>query len=91
MSEVNAYSMARTEQHKMTIDSVTRQPLELYDMEADPDELRNLVDDPGLSDVRDRFLKVHFSRMLENLNEPQLKIYQDGGIPTNLHGEYPEY
>ncbi len=91
VSEVNAYSMARTEQYKMTIDSVTRQPLELYDMEADPDELRNLVDVPRLSDVRDRFLKVHFSRMLENLNEPQLKIYQDGGIPTSLHGEYPEY
>ncbi len=34
-SEVNVYSMARTEQYKMTIDSVTRQFVEMYDMEND--------------------------------------------------------
>ena len=90
-SEVNLYSMARTEQYKMTIDSLTRQPLELYDMENDPDELRNLVDEPRLSDVRDQFLEEYFSHLLANLNEPQLKVYQDGGIPTKLHQEYPKY
>ena len=90
-SEVNAYSMARTAQHKMTIDSVTRQPLELYDMQNDPDELRNLVEESRLSEVRSEFLETHFSRLLENLNAPQLKLYQDGGVPTRLHEEYPEY
>ena len=83
--------MARTGQYKMTIDSLTRQPLELYDMENDPDELRNLVDEPRLSGVRNRFLEEYFGQLLANLNEPQLKVYQDGGIPTKLHQEYPEY
>ncbi|MCE2426189.1 MAG: hypothetical protein J4F45_14045, partial [Pseudomonadales bacterium] len=51
-SEVNLCSMARTERYKMAIDSLTRQPLELYDMENDPHELRNLVNEPRLSGVR---------------------------------------
>ena len=83
--------MARTERYKITIDSLTRQPLELYHMENDPDELRNLVDEPRLSGERDRFLERHFSHLLANPNEPQLKLYQGGGIPTKLHQEYPEY
>ena len=90
-SEVNLYSMARTERYKMTIDSLTRQPLEMYDLEDDPNELRNLVDEPRLSGLRDRFLTDYFSHLLANLNEPQLKVYQGGGIPTKLHQEYPEY
>ena len=89
-SEVNLYSMARTERYKMTIDSLTRQPLELYDTENDLEELRNLVDEPGLSGVRDRFLEEYFSHRLANLNETQRKVYQDDGIPTTLHKEYPE-
>ena len=90
-SEVNLYSMARTERYKMTIDSLTRQPLEMYDMENDPNELRNLVDEPRLSGLRDRFLTDYFSHLLANLNEAQLRVYQDGGIPTKLHQEYPQY
>ena len=90
-SEVNLYSMARTERFKMTVDSLTRKPLELYDLENDPDELRNLVNEPRLLGVRDQFLAEYFSHLLANLNEPQLKVYQSGGIPTRLHQEYPEY
>ena len=90
-SEVNLYSMARTERYKMTIDSLTRQPLEMYDLEDDPNELRNLVDEPRLSGLRERFLTDYFSHLLANLNEAQLKVYQRGGIPTKLHQEYPEY
>ena len=75
----------------MTIDSLTQQLLELCDMENDPHELRNLVGEPGLSGVRDRFLEEYFGQLLANLNELQLKVYQDGGIPTKFHEEYPEY
>ena len=90
-SEVNLYSMARTERYKMAIDSLSRQPLDLYDMENDPHELRNLLNEPRLSGVRDRFLGEYFGHLLANLNEPQLRVYQDGGILTRLHQEYPEY
>lgn len=81
-SEVNLCSMARTERYKMTIDLLTRQPLELYDMENDPDELRNLVGEPRLAGGRNRFLAECFSHLVANLNEPQLKVFQDGGIPN---------
>lgn len=90
-SEVTLYSMARTERYKMTIDSLTREPLELYDMENDPNEFLNLVNESRLSGVRQRFLEESFSHLLANLNEPQLKVHQSGGIPTRLHQEYPEY
>ena len=90
-SEVKLYSMARTERYKMTVDSLTRLPLELYDMEADPQELRNLVNEPRLSGVRDQFLAEYFGHLLANLNEEKLKVHQNGGIPTRLHQQYPEY
>ena len=90
-SEVNLYSMARTERYKMTIDSLNREPVEMYDLANDPHELHNVVDDPQRSDVRDQFLAEHFDHLLANLNERQLRLYQDGGIPTRLHAEYPEY
>ena len=60
-------------------------------MEIDPHELRNLVDGPRLSGVRDQFVAEYFGHLLANLNEPQLKVYQRGGISTKLHQEYPEY
>lgn len=90
-SEVNLYSMARTERYKMSVDSLTRKPLELYDLENDPNELRNVVKERRYSRVCDHFLTEHFSRLLANLNEPQVELYQSGGIPTRLHAEYPEY
>ena len=87
----NVYSMARTEQYKMSVDSVTRQPVELYDMVNDPKELRNLVNEPSLKSVREEFLEEHFSQLFASLDKAKLKFYQDGGIPSNLHREYPEY
>ena len=90
-SEVNLYSMARTERYKMSIDSLTRKPLELYDLDNDPNELRNVVEEQRYSGVCDQFLAEHFSQLLANVNEPQLKLHQSGGIPTKLHQEYPEY
>ena len=90
-SEVNLYSMARTERYKMAINSITREPLELYDMENDPNELQNLVNDPTLAAVRSQILDEHFSQLLANLNKPQLAVFQAGGIPTTIHQNYPEY
>ena len=90
-SEVNLYSMARTERYKLSIDSLTRKPVELYDLENDPSELRNVVGEKQYSGVCDQFLAKHFKQLLKNMNEPQLELYQSGGIPTRLHAEYPEY
>lgn len=90
-SEVRLYSMARTERYKMAIGSVTREPLELYDMENDPNELENLVNDPSLSELRDEMIDEHFGKLLNNINEAQLKVAEAGGIPTAIHQDYPAY
>lgn len=90
-SEVNLYSMARSERYKLSIDSLTRKPVELYDLTNDPSELQNVVNEERHSGICDHFLAEHFSHLLANLNEPQLELYQSGGIPTRLHAEYPEY
>ena len=90
-SEVNLCSMARTEKYKMSIDSVTRKPLELYDMEEDPQELHNLVNETSLEAVRTGFLDEHFNRLLNKVNEAQLEVALSGGIPSSIHGEYPQY
>jgi len=75
-SEVQLHSMARNEQYKMTIDSLTRQPLELYDMVNDPTELRNLINEPSLEDLRQEFLSEYFSQLLANLDKAKVKTYQ---------------
>ena len=62
----------------MTIDSLARQPFELYDMGNDPDELDNLAEELGLSGS----VLGGVLRSTASLNEPQLKVYQDGIIPT---------
>jgi hypothetical protein len=90
-SEVLLYSMARNERYKMTIHSVTREPLELYDMVNDPAERNNLVNEPALKSLRDEFLDTYFSQLLANLDKEKLKFYQDGGLPRTIHSEYPQY
>jgi choline-sulfatase len=69
--------MARTDRYKMTIDAETRQPLELYDMEADPTELRNLVDEASLESVREEFLDEHFGGLLANLDTARLTAFRE--------------
>jgi choline-sulfatase len=68
-----AYSMVRTDRYKMSVNTMTRQPLDLYDMEKDPKELYNLVDNPSLKVVRDELLSGHLNRLLSRMNSSGLK------------------
>jgi hypothetical protein len=38
-SDVRLYSMARNDKYKLAVDSLTREPTELYDMDADADQI----------------------------------------------------
>ncbi|MDP7639337.1 MAG: sulfatase-like hydrolase/transferase [Candidatus Hydrogenedentes bacterium] len=76
-SEIALYAMARNEQYKMAIDSLTRQPLELYDMVNDPNELHNLVNEPSLGKVREQFLSEYFSQLMASLDKTKVKTYQE--------------
>jgi len=76
-SEVQLYSMARNDRYKMTVHSLTRQPLELYDMVNDPRELHNLVNEPSLEKLREEFLITYFNRLLAGLDSAKVKRYQE--------------
>ncbi|GAG16029.1 unnamed protein product, partial [marine sediment metagenome] len=76
-SEVNLYSMVLTDRYKMAVNSLTREPLELYDMADDPNELNNLVRDHSLKRVRDELSERHISYLLGHLDEARLKVFQE--------------
>jgi arylsulfatase A-like enzyme len=71
-SEVFGVSMVRTERYKMSVDARARQPVDLYDMSEDPNELRNRVDDPALARVRQELLEEYLSRLLSSIDETKL-------------------
>ena len=74
-SEVESYySMARDDRYKVTVDSATRKPLELYDMQDDPRELRNLVEDSGHHAVRERFVEEAFPEL--GFDPAKLDVYR---------------
>ena len=74
-SEVESYySMARDDRYKVTVDSATRAPVELYDMHEDPQELANLVEDPDHRAVRDRFVEEAFPAL--GFDAAQLDAYR---------------
>ena len=80
--------MARNEQYKMTINTLTQEPLELYDMVSDPRELRNLVNEPSLKNVREEFLNEYFSQLLAGLDKAKLKKYQDVRLAEPFLGSW---
>lgn len=62
-SEVYGFSMVCNERYKMAIDPSTQKPVELYDLEKDPNELLNLVRDPTLETVRQEFARESFHKV----------------------------
>ena len=75
-SEVRLFSMVRSDQHKLTVDSLTREPLELYDVASDPLELKNLVEEPEFEGVRRELLEEHLNGLLDRLDHEKLQAYQ---------------
>lgn len=76
-SEVRLFSMVRTDRYKLAVDSLTREPLELYDMASDPSELSNEVENPTFSDVREDLTANHLDPLLDKLDHAKLQHYQD--------------
>ena len=69
---LDPYSMVLTDRYKMTVNTRTRQPLDLYDMQDDPNELHNRVDDPALEDVREAISEEHLPGLLAKVNWSKL-------------------
>ena len=76
-SEVRLFSMVRNDQYKLSVDSLTRQPLELYDMKSDPREIHNLVEDSAYASVCTELMENHLNGLLDKLDHDKAKKYQD--------------
>jgi len=75
-SDVRLYSMARNDKYKLAVDSLTREPTELYDMDADADQIHNLVEDTEYDDARLELMD-HLNTHLDKLDHDKVKKYQD--------------
>ena len=69
---LDPYSMVLTDRYKMTVDTRTREPLDLYDMAEDSVELHNRVDDPALAGVRNAICEEHLPGLLAHVDLAKL-------------------
>lgn len=65
-SEDYGFGMFRTERYKLVVYERDGQPVQLFDLDADPDENRNLIDDPASAAV--------ISEMTARYVEPFLQV-----------------
>ena len=64
----SAFIMVRTEDQKLSVDAVSRQPIEHYDLNNDPCELHNLVEDPDYEYTRSVIVNEVMEPMLGTLD-----------------------
>ena len=64
----SAFVMLRTEAHKISVDAKSREPIELYDLSEDPNELNNLVNAEDYIHVRERLVSEMLNPMLSSLD-----------------------
>ena len=60
----------------MAIDSNTHQPVELYDITDDPDELRNIVEEPSLEKVRQELQEQYLDHLLSHFDKEKYAAFQ---------------
>ena len=68
--------MVRDNRYKLVADSLTREPTELYDMNKDPNQLHNLVEDGDAQDIA-RKLTDPLNNHLDNLDLKKVGKYKD--------------
>ncbi len=61
VAENHGFGMVRDERYKLVIHYKKRKPVELFDLEADPKELNNRVDDSALTGVRKELEERYWS------------------------------
>jgi arylsulfatase len=64
----SAFTMVRTDRHKMSVDTLTREPIDLYDLSEDPDELSNLINEPAYQSVSRELVESVLNPTLSNLD-----------------------
>jgi hypothetical protein len=71
----------------MAIVPDTQRPVELYDLEKDPNELKNIARDPVLESVRQELLNNHLSKLLDHLDMEKLKNMNVDGLSRQIEKE----
>ncbi len=76
-SEVLGFSMVFDGRYKLAVDASTLEPVEMMDIEQDPQEMFNKVNDPSLETVRENLLETHLKSLLKKKN---IKMLQENVI-----------
>jgi arylsulfatase A-like enzyme len=75
-SEVVGHSMVKTDRWKTAVDAKTKQPVELFDEVNDPNELRNLVNEPALEKVRQELGERYINHLLSHMDLAKFEAWE---------------
>ncbi|MFX0083603.1 MAG: sulfatase [Candidatus Hodarchaeota archaeon] len=89
-SEVSGFSMVRSDKYKLVIESANRKPVEMYDLENDPNELNNLINNSLLNSVRQELIDNYLIKLLAKMDENKFKVFQENSIKSTLSGSPPK-
>ena len=65
--------MVMNEKYKMAIKAENREPVELYDLQNDPNELHNLVEETYLAKLKSQLIDTYMNRLLKQIDNSNLK------------------
>jgi len=72
ISEVLGHTMVFDGKHKLAVETQSETPVELYDVENDPNEINNRFQDPDLVNVSQNLIDTHLKPIRNRLNEDKL-------------------
>ncbi len=74
-TEVFGFSTVITDRYKMGIEANTQQIVELYDLQKDPTELHNVVNDTSMESVKKELFDHYMQRLIKTTDEKLLNGY----------------
>ncbi|MHA1884676.1 MAG: sulfatase family protein, partial [Promethearchaeota archaeon] len=90
-SEVSGFSMVRSDKYKLVINTASKQPVEMYDLKNDPNELNNVVNDPLLNAARQELINKYLDKLLDNMDESKFRFFQEDSTRRVKSGERPKW
>ncbi|MHA2400615.1 MAG: sulfatase family protein, partial [Promethearchaeota archaeon] len=86
-SEVYGFTMVYDGRYKMVISPITRKAVEFYDLQEDPNELKNLVQAPDYEPIREELFNKHLRGLLDRLNMEKYKEINFGNLSEQIRRE----